>query len=333
MVSAAPAATTVPVPIMKEPTSLTTEDFVISALAAARALEEPDASLTKGGEFEGHEFWEAHDSLLTDAWSEHGPKSLELYTYGSEYERMYFSADLRSAIHSARERSDESLAHDLFWEPVPGVFASDRLFTPRFSQDMLLELAHIEGSGIPKRRPNGMNRYGVILDQVGLESTFQSLSRAVIRPLAAMLFPESISRGDADEHYAFTIRYQPGGDTKLAKHSDASIATLALCLGEQNGTLRFFEQSPGLGIYALPRGTATPGGGDVEVHQGLALIHRGQHKHQAMQLLTGMRVSLIIWLFAEHGVVRIAPYPPNQQMTVAERWHQQGPSPRQTLEL
>ena len=37
------------------------------------------------------------------------------------------------------------------------------LFTMEFSKLLLEELEHVSNSGIPMRRPNGMNRYGAIL--------------------------------------------------------------------------------------------------------------------------------------------------------------------------
>ena len=58
-------------------------------------------------------------------------------------------------------------------EVVPGVFATDFLFTERFRSEFLDELDSINASGIPTRRPNGMNRYGVILDEVGFKKMME----------------------------------------------------------------------------------------------------------------------------------------------------------------
>jgi hypothetical protein len=32
-------------------------------------------------------------------------------------------------------------------------------------------------------------------------------------------------------------------------------------------------------------------------------------------------VNLVVWLHSKDGVVRIAPYAPEEQMTVGRRWH------------
>jgi len=283
-------------------------------------------ALKKGGEFEGHEFWDEHDELLTRAWEEYGWRHPELYTSGPVFDQRYVHSELRQAAEAARAGDGEHRARDLFDEVVPGVFASEKLFTEQFVTDLLEELEHIESSGIPRRRPNGMNRYGVILDNVGLQSALRGLVDAYVRPLAGMLFPELVAATDAEEHYAFTVRYEVSGDTELAKHADASVATLNLCLGKpgwRGGALRFFEYD-GRGIYALPKDGAGAGAGDVEFRPGLAVLHRGQHKHQALPLSDGERTNVIVWLFAEHGVVRVAPYPKDEQLTDRGRWRARG---------
>ncbi|CAE8596174.1 unnamed protein product [Polarella glacialis] len=300
------------------------------ALEAARELVAPKPTLREKAEFEGGGFWEEHDDLLTRAWQELGPRHGDLYKYGHTFEKRYLSKALRRAARDAREGGNETSARDLFKEVVPGVFASEELFTQEFLNDLLEELEHVQGSGIPMRRPNGMNRYGVILDHVGLESSIQGLVEASVRPLASMLFPELVGVEDADEHFAFTVQYDTAGDTELAKHGDASVVTLNLCLGRPGwtgGYLRFFERG-GSGFHvgssvfkALPRGNASAGSGDLSFRPGLAVLHRGQHKHQALPLVDGVRTNAIVWLMGKHGVVRVAPYAEHEQLSVYERWH------------
>lgn len=306
---------------------------IASALSTARLLTAPLPSLKEQGEFEGLDFWEQHEDLLTRAWQELGPRHADLYSFGSNFERRYVHPALEEAAKAARSGRGEEAARSLFQEVAPGVFATDRLFSKAFLEDLLEELQHIEGSGIPRRRPNGMNRYGVILGNVGMEPALQGLVNAYLRPLAAMLFPELVGAQDAEEHYAFTVRYEASGDTELAKHRDASVVTLNVCLGQPGwlgGELRFFE-SGGTGLYALPKGNNSAGSGNVAFRPGLTLIHRGQHKHQAMPLLAGVRTNAIIWLMGRHGVVRVAPYPEEEQLTAELRWSHL--EPRQSLEL
>ena len=46
-------------------------------------------------------------------------------------------------------------------------------------------------------------------------------------------------------------------------------------------------------MYALPKGNDSAGAGDVNFRAGMALIHRGQHQHQAQELTSGQRVDLV----------------------------------------
>jgi hypothetical protein len=61
----------------------------------------------------------------------------------------------------------------------------------------------------------------------------------------------------------------------------------------------------------------------VPMARGLVAAHAGQHRHASLPLLTGERVNLIIWLFAEHGVVRVVPYEREDQMGPQQRWRRQ----------
>ena len=86
-------------------------------------------------------------------------------------------------------------------------------------------------------------------------------------------------------------------------------------------------------VYHIPRGDGDPGGGmprysqDAHMtrHQldwtsGDAILHKGQHKHEALPLTGGTRINLIVWMFGHGGTVRIAPYETAEQPTAAQRW-------------
>ena len=47
-------------------------------------------------------------------------------------------------------------------------------------------------AGIPIRRPNGMNRHGLILEEVGFEAMLRKFTDRIARPLAQMLFPDLV---------------------------------------------------------------------------------------------------------------------------------------------
>ena len=53
---------------------------------------------------------------------------------------------------------------------------------------------------------------------------------------------------------------------------------------------------------------------------GSAILHLGGQYHFARPLTAGVRVNLVIWMFAKHGVVRIAPYEEADQVDAKARW-------------
>ena len=153
-----------------------------SALEKARELgrNQPSRELKKGGEFEGIDFWEEHESLFSQAWSELPHLHPELHNYNDAFQEKFINSELlqvvkklkKSATLSREKFLDESDAWALVTESdvVKDVFYVGKagetkygLFTREFSQLLLEELEHLSNSGIPMRRPNGMNRYGAIL--------------------------------------------------------------------------------------------------------------------------------------------------------------------------
>eukprot|EP00962_Isochrysis_galbana_P040969 scaffold14916_cov128-Isochrysis_galbana.AAC.18 len=218
-----------------------------SALARARAVAakappEVTNGSRVGGEHEAAAWWEEHDALFGAARAEWGPKHSELYDFDT-HEDDFIDPGLRAAVRAAESAAaaglhvdEEILRAHLHPTNVPGVYRL-RLFTPRFCRLLLEELRHVAESGVPIRRPNGMNRFGAILEAVpgGLHMEWLAARIALryARPLAQMAFPHLVGAGDASEHFGFVVDYRQGGDESLALHADASVATLNVRLGNQ----------------------------------------------------------------------------------------------------
>lgn len=153
-----------------------------NALEKARELGrlQPSRQLKKGGEFEGGDYWEKYESLFDEAWSELPRLHSELYNYTQNFKDKFINENFRKAAQKLKDRAkvstnkffDESFARNLVSESdlVKDVFLIGNngernygLFTKHFSKLLLEELEHLSNSGIPMRRPNGMNRYGAIL--------------------------------------------------------------------------------------------------------------------------------------------------------------------------
>eukprot|EP00392_Amoebophrya_sp_AT5.2_P002224 g2229.t1 len=80
-------------------------------------------------------------------------------------------------------------------------------------------------------RPNGMNRYGIVLNQLGLEPFASYLQTNFVHPLAKELFP--VEGEGFDDHHCFCVRYSAESDAGLDMHEDDSDVTLNVCLGKE----------------------------------------------------------------------------------------------------
>ena len=164
------------------------------------------------------------------------------------------------------------------------------------------------------------------VEQIGFKPVIDGVIRDYVRPLTEMIFPEHIAGEDAEENYSFIVDYQrdPNDileekdfDVDLKEHRDSSVATLNVCLGYDNftgGNVSFRADDPG-GFGQDSKGT-----GDIVMEPGLAVIHKGQHRHAALPITSGRRVNLIVWLMGKGGYVRVKPYPVEEQLTSKERW-------------
>ena len=126
-----------------------------------------------------------------------------------------------------------------------------------------------------------------------------------------MFFPEIVGKGDASSFYAFTVRYRADEDRTLSEHRDASVATLNVNLnlpGEAyTGSDLLFRDADGARRA-------------VRFAPGVAVVHRGAHLHEAVQIESGVRTNLVVWLHARNGVVRVVDYKPWDQLQPEDRW-------------
>ena len=158
-----------------------------SALARARllAVEAGDRrnASTHGGEVEGHQWWVANADLFEAARLEYGPLHPSLYDFERHVDDFVQPQILSAVTECERaaaagggadvaDAAEDALRSLLKPAGAPNVWRLP-LLTPRFCDMLLEELRHYEASGIPLRRPNGMNRFGAILDHLGLERSLE----------------------------------------------------------------------------------------------------------------------------------------------------------------
>ncbi|XP_046572774.1 2-oxoglutarate and iron-dependent oxygenase domain-containing protein 2-like [Haliotis rubra] len=163
------------------------------------------------------------------------------------------------------------------------------VFQQSFCNLFLEEIEHFENSDCPKGRPNTMNKYGILLNELGFDEDFIiPLRKHYLSPITSILFPDW-GGNDLDSHKAFIVTYKLGDDLDLSYHYDNAEITLNIALGKEftGGTLYF-------GDMRTERRTDRYSRYD---HQPMfGLLHRGQHLHGAMPIEDGERYNLIVWM-------------------------------------
>ncbi|XP_050409898.1 2-oxoglutarate and iron-dependent oxygenase domain-containing protein 2 [Patella vulgata] len=166
------------------------------------------------------------------------------------------------------------------------------VFTKEFCELFIQEIENFEKSECPKGRPNTMNNYGILLNELGFDEDFITPLREIyLRPITSILYPDW--GGDClDSHKAFVVTYKLGHDINLSYHYDNSEVTLNIALGKQfTGSGLYF------GDMKSNSGKVSTSGFTKYDHQlGVGLLHRGQHMHGASPLTSGERYNIIIWM-------------------------------------
>lgn len=200
---------------------------------------------------------------------------------------MSFKADWLDPGFAEAARANSLAAWTgLLTEHVPGQVYSFPLFSEHFCEALLEEFFSFHGTGLPARRPNSMNNYGIILDEIGLEPFVEGLQR-LLQPLGHLFFPGPGS--DWDGHHCFTVRYREGEDLGLDMHTDDSDVTFNVCLGLQfsGAGLQFCGE---MGEPSHRHHSFT------YMHcKGRCVMHLGRKRHGADDIQSGERVNLILW--------------------------------------
>lgn len=136
-----------------------------------------------------------------------------------------------------------------------------------------------------------MNRYGLVLNQIGLEPAITELQQRYLVPLQGALYPDEGS--EADDHHAFIVRYKADEDVGLDMHEDDSDVTLNVCLGKE------FTASTLLFCGMVPEDNHRQLQQTYSHMKGRAVLHLGRHRHGADNIETGERVNLILWSTSE----------------------------------
>ena len=178
----------------------------------------------------------------------------------------------------------------------PSIYVAEpftRDWCDRLTTAVASRVQEARAAGMQLSAPNSMNRYGVILDDLGFTPVISRIVKTVVEPMAKQVFPEVAECG-LDGHHAFIVEYSPETDDRLSWHMDDAEVTLNLCLGDSfiGGDLVFRGRR-----CAWHRDSRwQPSEVFQYAHEpAVALIHAGTHRHEALPVTDGFRRNLIIW--------------------------------------
>jgi len=206
----------------------------------------------------------------------------ELFTRPPAWKEEWFDTD----FWKAQQENTAEAWRGILTEHLPGEVFSFKMFTMEFCEKLVEEIFNFYASGLPARRPNSMNNYGIILNEIGLEPFIDQIQH-VLQPLGELLWPGAGSVWDG--HHCFIVRYREGEDLGLDMHTDDSDVTFNICLG-----LDF--DGAGLQFCGLM------GAANHRKHtytyrhiKGTCVCHLGRKRHGADDISRGERLNLILW--------------------------------------
>jgi len=225
----------------------------------------------------------------------HGSKADEAYVslrktpelFRSFVREEWLAPEVMALVEAAK-RGEK---HPALKEESEGIYSFD-LFTREFCETFLAEVDNYVSTGLPVRRPNSMNNYGLIVNEIGMRPALTDLQQQVLQPLSNLLFPEVGYSFDA--HHSFMVQYRPSEDLGLDMHTDDSDVTLNVCLG---------EDFKGAGLTFCGRFAAKDHRQFSFQYQhvvGRAVVHLGTRRHGADDISEGTRRNLIVWNHNHH---------------------------------
>ncbi|KAJ8611385.1 hypothetical protein CTAYLR_006501 [Chrysophaeum taylorii] len=194
----------------------------------------------------------------------------------------WLAPTLMEVVAAAREGK----MHPGLKKEAEGIYSFE-LFTPKFCRALLDEVDNYFETGLPVRRPNSMNNYGLIVNEIGMKPTITELQQSVLLPIAKLLWPKI---GAAfHSHHSFMVQYRSTEDAGLDLHTDDSDVTFNVCLGEEftGAGLTFCGY---MGAHDHRHFSYA-----YQHEKGRAVVHLGSRRHGADDIQTGTRRNLIIW--------------------------------------
>ncbi|XP_057731985.1 2-oxoglutarate and iron-dependent oxygenase domain-containing protein ICU11-like [Arachis stenosperma] len=230
-----------------------------------------------------------HKEYRQKIMSTYQPLYKEIYTMDAE---NFFVPSFLDAI---RENTEAGFRRILA-EPTRGIYTFEML-QPEFCEMLVSEVDNFERwvheSKIKIMRPNTMNKFGVVLDDFGMESMLDKLMKDFIRPLSRVFFAE-FGGCSLDTHHGFIVEYGIHRDRELGFHVDDSEVTLNVCLGKEFSGGELFFRGARCDAH-VNSDSQLEEIFDYSHVPGQAILHSGRHRHGAKATVSGKRMNLILW--------------------------------------
>ena len=122
----------------------------------------------------------------------------------------------------------------LMTEIFPNIYSLP-VFTPELCNLILAEtesyLEYAAQNDVAVHRPNSMNKYGLVLNQMGMLDLLTDFQQQFLQSLSRALYPVEASAFSG--HHSFIVSYAPDKDRALDMHTDDSDVTWNICLGKE----------------------------------------------------------------------------------------------------
>ncbi|RWS14885.1 2-oxoglutarate and iron-dependent oxygenase domain-containing protein 2-like isoform X1 [Dinothrombium tinctorium] len=213
----------------------------------------------------------------------YSPMNAYLYTL----DNTFFDTRFLKIVEAAKKSNLEQMLKYIDVVSKEQRIYSFPVFTRKFCQDFIEEINHFENSAMPKERPNTMNKYGILLNEIGFDDFLTSM-RNIVSQISNIFYADWGGK-DLDSQKAFTVHYKEGQDLELATHFDNSEITLNICVGNvfTGGELFFLNNRDCYDVNSIIR----------FIHDiGRGVLHLGNQLHGAMPIESGERYNIIFWM-------------------------------------
>ncbi|XP_076007267.1 2-oxoglutarate and iron-dependent oxygenase domain-containing protein 2 isoform X2 [Genypterus blacodes] len=235
-----------------------------------------------------------------------------LHPHVYHLQESYLAPQFKHLVEYCRsaDACEEGVICLLEKEAAPRVYRFP-VFEKSFCMQLVEELEHFEQSAAPKGRPNTMNHYGILLNELGLDEGFISpLREQYLRPITSLLYRDC-GGCCLDSHKAFVVKYDMDEDLDLSYHYDNAEVTINISIGKDftDGNLYFGD------MRQVPLRESECSDAEHRLTEGI--LHRGQQMHGALPISSGQRWNLIIWMRASQVRNNLCPMC-NQRPTLVE---------------